>query len=148
MENASKALLIAGAILIVILLIGVGMMVFRGANDSITGAMDTMNSQEIKAFNSQFASYEGKMKGTSVKALLQSVIASNAGNTYNRTVKVTVSASGGNEVACASKSDGTTISKSAASLKSTKTYKVSFKYDEATNSTNKGCINEVVIENG
>ena len=141
MENASKALLIAGAILIVILLIGVGMMVFRGANDSITGAMDTMNSQEIKAFNSQFASYEGKMKGTSVKALLQSVIASNAGNTYNRTVKVT-------EVACASKSDGTTISKSAASLKSTKTYKVSFKYDEATNSTNKGCINEVVIENG
>ena len=35
MENASKALLIAGAILIVILLIAVGMMVYNGAKGSI-----------------------------------------------------------------------------------------------------------------
>ena len=39
MENASKALLIAGAILICILLIGVGMMVFNGAQNSIGGAL-------------------------------------------------------------------------------------------------------------
>ncbi len=145
MENASKALLIAGAILIVILLIGVGMMVFRGANDSITGAMDTMNSQEITAFNSQFSSYEGQIKGTSVKDLLQKVIASNAGNTYNRTVKVSFSGvkdSKNTAVTLSGKSDGNSISTAASKLVSTHTYTVSFKYDTGTND---GCINEVTV---
>ena len=58
MENASKALLIAGAVLIVILLIAMGMKIFR--------------SQD------KFYKYAGKQKGTQVKALINDVIAHNA----------------------------------------------------------------------
>ena len=37
MENASKALIIAGAILLSILIIGLGMMVFNQAKEAMTG---------------------------------------------------------------------------------------------------------------
>jgi len=80
MENASKALLIAGAVLIVILLIGVGMMVFNGSKENVDSAMDTVSAQQIQVFNGQFSAYEGTQKGSNVRALNQAVIASNAKN--------------------------------------------------------------------
>lgn len=81
MENASKALLIAGAILIVILLIGVGMMVYNGATGSINQGIASMNQQEKDAFNDQFTRYEGtKVKGANVRTLLQSLSSSNSEN--------------------------------------------------------------------
>ncbi len=78
MENASKALLIAGSILIVILLIAVGMMVFGGAQSNIEGSIASMNSQEKEAFNSQFTMYQGtKKSATNTKTLLNKLIANN-----------------------------------------------------------------------
>lgn len=136
MENASKALLIAGAILIVILLIGVGMMVFNGAQESIGGAMDTMSAQEVQAFNSQFASYEGSIKGTAVKSLIQAVIASNASNTYDRYIAVNDTAVTKDTLDTAA----TAMSTYASGLVSTKQYTVSFGY--ATD----GTINKVNIK--
>ena len=53
MENASKALIIAGAILLAIAIIGVGMFVFSNVSDTITGAAD-MSEQEIAAYNQDF----------------------------------------------------------------------------------------------
>ena len=87
MENASKALLIAGAILIVILLIGVGMMVYNGAMSTVNKGVKQMDTQAIQMHNAQFTQYEGSRKGTSVKALLSSVIANNA-DTENQQVTV------------------------------------------------------------
>jgi len=81
MENASKALLIAGAVLIVILLIGVGMMVFNGSKENVDAAMTTVSAQQIQVFNGQFAAYEGEQTGANVRALNQAVKASNAKNT-------------------------------------------------------------------
>ena len=81
MENASKALLIAGAVLIVILLIGIGMLIYSRSTGVIDTAASTMNTQEIQAFNSQFTPYEGEQKGSSVRALISTVIANNG--TYN-----------------------------------------------------------------
>ena len=71
MENASKALIIAGAILLSILIIALGVFVFNQAKSAVgnTGLSD----QEVAAFNSKFESYEGKQKGSSVKALINAV---------------------------------------------------------------------------
>ena len=54
MENASKALLIAGAILIVILLIAIGMLVYNGAKSSIDKGISTMTATEKQIHNAQF----------------------------------------------------------------------------------------------
>lgn len=79
MENASKALLIAGAILIVILLIAVGMMVYQGAQGSINKAIGSMSSTEKDIHNKQFESYMGqKVSGSNVKSLLSKIITNNA----------------------------------------------------------------------
>ena len=61
MENASKALIIAGAILLAILLISLGIMIFNQAQSAIDGS--GMSDAELTAFNQKFTKYEGKQKG-------------------------------------------------------------------------------------
>ena len=56
MENASKALLIAGAILLCILIIAIGMFIYNSASSTITDSMSTLSTQEVDAFNNQFTS--------------------------------------------------------------------------------------------
>ena len=67
METASNALIIAGAILLSILIIGLGMFIYQQA----AGVMGDVNmdSQEVQAYNSQFLNYEGQRSGTQVRAL-------------------------------------------------------------------------------
>lgn len=81
MENASKALLIAGAILVCILLIGVGMLVYTSAQGAIGEGVNQMTSQEKDLFNQQFLQYEGtRVSGSNVRALINKV---NSNNTQN-----------------------------------------------------------------
>lgn len=81
MENASKALIIAGAILISILLIGVGVMVMNGAQGGIDEAIASMSEQEKQMFNQKFTQYEGQtVKGANVRALIRNIISSNSTN--------------------------------------------------------------------
>ena len=77
MENASKALIIAGAILLSILLISLGIVIFSQAQDTVTNS--GMSDAEISSFNNRFIKYEGTRKGSVVKTLIQEVIASNSG---------------------------------------------------------------------
>lgn len=91
MENASKALIIAGAILLSILLISLGIMIFNQAQDTIGNS--GMSKAEIQSFNSQFKKYEGKQKGSNVKALVSEVNASNASDLAEengRSITITV----------------------------------------------------------
>lgn len=81
MENASKALLIAGAILIVIVLISVGMLIVNSTQDMTERAATTSTSQAMQVFNQQFTQYEGTQKGSTVKTLIQTVTASNGAET-------------------------------------------------------------------
>ena len=76
MENASKALIIAGAILLAILLISLGILIFNQAQDTVNNS--GMSQAEITAFNNKFLKYEGTQKGSVVKSLINEVIASNA----------------------------------------------------------------------
>ena len=86
MENASKALIIAGAILLSILLISLGIMIFNQAQDTVTNS--GMTEAELTAFNNKFLKYEGKQKGTMVKSMIQDVMANNANASDGHTVKV------------------------------------------------------------
>ena len=129
MENASKALIIAGAILLAILLISVGIMIFNQAQDTITNS--GMSEAEITAFNNKFLKYEGKQKGTIVKSLVQDVLSSNSNsNNDERKVKMKVTA----VVAGATSTESPTTS----GIDNNKTYNVKITYAN-------GLVNEIEV---
>ena len=67
MENATKALLIAAAVLVAIIIISLGVYVVSLAQNQMKGA-------ESGLFNSTYKSYEGtSVSGTKVKALVDAV---------------------------------------------------------------------------
>lgn len=93
MENASKALIIAGSILIALLLVSVGIMLFNGSSGLFNSARSKMSDQEKSMFNQTFTVYEGKrVSGSTVKELLRTIIAN---NTDDENPKVFVSESQG-----------------------------------------------------
>ena len=75
MENASKALIIAGAILLAILLIALGVYVFQSASAN-TGT-EQLSSTEIQSHNDPFSRYEGTVSGTEARALLDTIRTNN-----------------------------------------------------------------------
>ena len=87
MENASKALIIAGAILLSILIIGLGMFIYQQASGAMGNA--NLDPQKIQAYNSEFTSYEGTRSGTQVRALLDVVRNHNLANTDDPSLNVT-----------------------------------------------------------
>ena len=96
MENASKALIIAGAILLAILLISLGIMIFNQAQDTVSGS--GMDQAAVSTFNNQLLKYEGNIKGTMVKSMIQEVLAINAEAANNDGIKVTVSLGGADAI--------------------------------------------------
>ncbi len=76
MENASKALIIAGAILLSILLISLGIYIFTGAQDTVKNS--GLESQEASTFNAAILKYEGNKKSAAdVRSVKNEVIAAN-----------------------------------------------------------------------
>ena len=74
MENASKALILAGAILISIMIISLGVLLFNKMGSSAKDAAN-MDEQEIANFNSKITPYVGdNISGSQVNALIQLVI--------------------------------------------------------------------------
>lgn len=88
MENASSALIIAGAILLSILIIAIGIYIFNSAQGTIDSSLQSMTSQEVDAFNSQFTSYQGdEVSGSNVKSLMTK-LAANYGSYVDEPSKV------------------------------------------------------------
>ena len=76
MENATKALLIAAAVLIAILIISLGLVVYNKASETMDSV--DMSGQEIQAFNEKFTKYAGdSVRGTEVNALLKTAVNNN-----------------------------------------------------------------------
>ena len=92
MENASKALLIAGAVLIVIVLISIGMMIVQQSQGIGDQVAEISGNQATTSFNSTFTKYQGSQKGSSIKTLLEEVSTNNATalKTSQHIVKVTI----------------------------------------------------------
>ena len=83
MENASKALIIAGAILISILIVGLGVIIYNNVSD-IAGDTSAIDQTQVSAHNSPIESYFGdQVTGSNVRALITYV------NGINRTAKTT-----------------------------------------------------------
>ena len=76
MENASKALIIAGAILLAILIISLGILIYNQASGVVGN--NTMSEVDIQTFNQKFTQYVGEQRGSAVRSLIQQVQASNA----------------------------------------------------------------------
>ena len=76
MENASKALIIAGAILLAIVIISLGLIVVNNTRSTIDNA--NLSEQEIQNFNAKFTAYAGdKVSASRVNTLIQQVISTN-----------------------------------------------------------------------
>ncbi len=130
MENASKALIIAGAILLAILLISLGIYIFNQAQSVTNGA--GMSKSDIAAFNSTFLKYEGERKGSEVRNLIQEVNVNNNNKEDNATItieheKVTIATL-------------TTDTYRSSAISNTQTYKV-----EITGYDTNGRINKIKI---
>lgn len=139
MENASKALIIAGAILLSIAIIGIGMYIYTTAQQTIQSA--NMSQQEITTYNSTFVKYEGKQSGSNVKALLQTVRSHNAANKDDNSKQIIVSTNQlvtkPDTMAGSSDSDITTISN---------TIKAGYRYDIIFGYSNYGLINSIHVK--
>lgn len=89
MENASKALLIAGAILIAIVLISLGVMILGQGSDLVKN--NNMSEVEITAYNNQFEQYIGpSVRGNVVNQLVAKVNQHNATNKDDKSKTVTI----------------------------------------------------------
>lgn len=125
MENASKALIIAGAILLSILIIALGVFVFNQAKSAVgnTGLSD----QEVAAFNSKFDSYEGNQKGSSVKALINTVRNYNKSAESGEIINILPGTAPTNITDQLTNDSGVNYS---ASIISSNMYKISFAYNK------------------
>jgi hypothetical protein len=89
MENASKALIIAAAILISIMIISLGIWVFSMANKATSGV--NLDEATISQFNQKFSQYEGtRVSGSKVKSLIDAVRLNNTSYTDDATMQVAV----------------------------------------------------------
>ena len=139
MENASTALIIAGAILLSILIIGLGMLIFNQAKDAMSNT--GMDKQKIDAYNSDFEAYVGtNVNGTRVRSLIDTVRTHNISTQDDESLKIEVKneSDDGNEKGPTS--EATKLNNIKSGIKAGKTYTVSVDYDSTT-----GYINLVTI---
>lgn len=91
MENASKALIIAGAILLAILIIALGVFIFQRAQ-SATSDLGGIDETKLQSVNQKFENYEGKnISGSDVRALIDLVRTNNnkySDATLNRLITI------------------------------------------------------------
>lgn len=79
MENASKALLMAGGVLIAVLIISLFVYMFTSASSMFQTEEDVERAQEIEEYNKQYESYNRKLlRGTDLISLMNKAISNNA----------------------------------------------------------------------
>ncbi len=93
MENASKALIIAGAILLSILLISLGILVYNNAKGTVSDS--NLDSEAAQTFNTKISQYCGKKKNANdMNGLVSAISSSNGaqkGKADKHYIKLTVS---------------------------------------------------------
>ena len=143
MENASKALIIAGAILLAILIIGLGIFIYRQAANTVS---DTgMDQLAIQQFNAQFTQYDSKtVSGGSARALYDTVVNNNNTDTEKRFVSLNLVAktADGTQNIVLADTDASKVDGSKSDIKASAKYKVKIEPDTKTGLTNKITITE------
>jgi len=141
MENASKALIIAGAILLAILIIGLGIFIYRQAANTVS---DTgMDQLAIQQFNAQFTQYDSKtVSGGSARALYDTVVNNNNTDTEKRFVSLNLETADGTKNIVLADTDASKVDGSKSDIKASAKYKVKIEPDTKTGLTNKITITE------
>ena len=93
MENASKALIIAGAILLAILIISLGIMIYNQASGVVDS--NAMDEAAVTSFNQRFRQYEGdNIRGANVNAMIDTIIQNNLTNSDDPSKQIKIDNSG------------------------------------------------------
>ena len=129
MENASKALIIAGSVILAVLIIVLAFYFFNIGSG--VGKSINMSEYEIQAFNSKFLMYEGEISGSQAKQLCDVIENHNAAYSNDASKQIAVA-----EVSQDAKATDASKIGQARSRKSHiqegLTYKVTIGYDTAT----------------
>ena len=130
MENASKALIIAGAILLAILIISLGIMIYNQASGVVNN--NAMSEVEISSFNQKFTQFEGtNVKGSQVNSLLTQIVQNNVANQEDKSKQVKIEVSSSNWQGTVPTKDSVPVN-STTKAQSGKTYKVTCFLDSKT----------------
>lgn len=133
MENATKALLIAAAILIAIVVITLGVFVL-GKGSTLVKENSDMSEVEVTTYNSKFEGYCGKnIRGAQVRQLINAVNQHNRTNADDESRQITIEGTGAN-------SDNTKNDSSA--------IKTGFSYNVTPSYGQGGLVNKIKIEQG
>ena len=119
MDNASKALIMAGAILIAVAIVGIGIYIFSAANGMTDDALNQIDALTVTSINSQLQQYEGTIRGREVKALLNTARSINKQNALPDSQQIQAKLPG---------VDSGAIPDDTSSIKDNSTYKVTFTY--------------------
>ena len=144
MENASKALIIAGAILLSILLISLGIMVYNNAKGTVSDA--NLDAETTQAFNTKITQYCGTDKtGTTMNSLVDAISSLNGSQKGKATqhfinLKIANGTNGATSNTAVNFTKDTTTA-SYPSFSNSYRYKATYKTDGS------GYINEVTIAN-
>lgn len=138
MENASKALIIAGAIILAILIIGLGMFIYQKA----AGAMntDSIDAAKVDAYNAKFERYKGIITGSDARTLCNTITSHNRNTAEDSSqfVKITVGDENtdvSNDTTNGAGADDSaatfnaTLSNAIASIRAGYSYKVTYGYE-------------------
>ncbi len=77
MDNASKALIMAGAVLIAVILVSLGMLLISSGQTQVEDAINMSDANAVAAYNNQFLQFQGEQRGTAVIQLINRAISSN-----------------------------------------------------------------------
>ena len=143
MENASKALIIAGAIILAILIIGLGMVVFNQARDAIGGA--NLDSEKATAFNSKFLAYTGSsVTGANARSLIDLIIANNGTKSTTENPEISIDFTPKSGTAVTAQKTSAQLSSARNLVKNASKYTISVK---TTNTTTGYITAMTIVEN-
>lgn len=135
MENASKALIIAGAILLSILIIGLGMFIYQQASGAMQGA--NLDKEKAQSFNAPYLQYEGTIQGSNARALYNLIASNNRTHTDDPsqqiqiTINTTQLTSAPTAITDTEEPSDTAVTLPSNSLRAGNTYFVRFSYSKS-----------------
>ena len=88
MDNASKALIMAGAILIAVALVGVGVYLYSSASGMMNSGVEELISADMITKNAKIEQYEGIISGSELKTLMRTVDVYNRQDIFPETLTV------------------------------------------------------------
>ena len=125
MDNASKALIMAGAILIAVAIVGIGIYIFSSANSMTDDALKQIDSLTVTSINSPLQQYEGTISGSELRQAINAARSINKQNTLPNGEQILV--------------NGKPLEDNITSgIVDNQSYTVSFKYSDA------GYINDII----